>query len=292
MKDKKILWIIGIVVLVVLMNGQKKEGLPTGAKCKLVINVPDTMDDSQDSTECMSGWCMDAFDYERGDYGTCQIKSNCYSCGDEWNVFCTYDECMSKGDCKFIPISLGVGGCAPNPNCQDDCPKLDWKECSGNSIKICGFYDGDSCLDWGISTCPSATTCENGKCISQGCSVTNTKYDYKCYNSNIYYFDNCGGLRDKKIDCPNGCNEGSKECKGIPSKCGDGICQSTETTTTCPSDCKTTDDKSEICPDTGEPKEFYQEIKDNKCKTSSWVWMVAGVFGFMMLMMMMSGMKK
>jgi hypothetical protein len=48
-----------------------------------------------------------------------------------------------------------------------------------------------------------------------GCSVTNTTYNFTCYNSTLLrYMDNCGGWQSEKEICANGCSEGA--CNSSP----------------------------------------------------------------------------
>ncbi len=55
--------------------------------------------------------------------------------------------------------------------CQDECSPEGAKECvvqgETTGYRICGNYDGDSCLEWSkVFPCPEGTTCVNGKCES------------------------------------------------------------------------------------------------------------------------------
>lgn len=93
--------------------------------------------------------------------------------------------------------------------------------------------------------------------------------------------------------CKDNCTTNTTTCQTGQQKCSDGVCRTKcETANDCPSGesrcpdnvCRTSCTQGNTCPD-GKTAQFYQDIK-NGCKTATWVWFVAGIFGFMMIMMM------
>jgi cysteine-rich repeat protein len=75
--------------------------------------------------------------------------------------------------------------------CNDEC-SLGEKRFLNNSIEICGNYDSDSCMEWGNYS---------------SCKIHS---NFSCYDNDVYWFDSCGVMEEKKQECENGCSEG--EC--------------------------------------------------------------------------------
>ena len=78
----------------------------------------------------------------------------------EWTV----DNCWAKEmDCID-------GYCKPKgTECSDDCDYSGQTICSGSdSMKTCGDYDSDDCLDWKVTECTSESTCQDGSCNGGG----------------------------------------------------------------------------------------------------------------------------
>ena len=87
----------------------------------------------------------------------------------------------------------------PEITCQDECSPAGSKKCSDNGYQICGNYDDDPCLEWGLITiCPLNTICQNGICIQQKC-IDGTLYG-RCSANKPKYCDN-GNLVDKASLC-------------------------------------------------------------------------------------------
>ncbi len=59
--------------------------------------------------------------------------------------------------------------------CSNDCIRWGQRECSGNSYRVCGNFDGDSCFEWSsFSSCTSGQTCIEGFCFpSATASISN-----------------------------------------------------------------------------------------------------------------------
>jgi len=61
---------------------------------------------------------------------------------------------------------------------------------------------------------------------------------FECQSDDIYWFDSCGDIEDKKSECgAEGCDPGDLQCNDA--ECGDGICNGAETQCSCPNDCGT-----------------------------------------------------
>ncbi|MDD5433713.1 MAG: PKD domain-containing protein, partial [Candidatus Pacebacteria bacterium] len=77
-----------------------------------------------------------------------------------------------QGQTKTIsaaPVSILF--ISPTPTCQDDCPFNGKTECFNyNSVRTCGYYDNDSCLEWSSSiVCPEGQSCTGAGICSPVC---------------------------------------------------------------------------------------------------------------------------
>ena len=124
---------------------------------------------------------------------------------------------------KYIcPEGCREGACIKKIICQNECSPAGLKRCSDNGYQICGNYDIDDCLEWGVTTnCPSNTICQNGSCIQQKCT-DGTLYG-QCAINKPKYCEN-GNLVDKCSEC--GCPSEQKclsdgSCKIVSEKCVD-----------------------------------------------------------------------
>ena len=157
---------------------------------------------------------------------TCSVQVNepqC-SCGcwSEWQ-----DQGCGQGDCSVTQmLQQRTRDCNPDgcdteletrciadsscePSCQDECAYQGQTTCyDNNSIKTCGNYDSDSCLEW---SGPQS-------CGTDGCSGS-TYRDYFC----------SGGV----------CSYEDQACSSQCYSCGDGVCNSEcgENSTNCCQDC-------------------------------------------------------
>jgi hypothetical protein len=111
-------------------------------------------------------------------------------------------------------------------------------------------YDSRGCVGnvtfWESQTIPCV--------VDTSCKVTNNQSSSACYNGEVYWFDNCGGLKLIKQDCSYGCSAGAclactpscsgKECGdngcggvcgscGSGEVCGDGTCQAVVISSNC-----------------------------------------------------------
>lgn len=100
--------------------------------------------------------------------------------------------------------------------CNDACPAIGARQCSGTGWVECGNFDSDECLEWGTEhDCPAQTTCSQGYCqtgCSNECAVSGARV---CGANNT--FATCGQSdTDACLDlspyeaCPNGttCSNG------------------------------------------------------------------------------------
>ena len=71
---------------------------------------------------------------------------------------------------KTVPCyidSEGVTNCPTGGGCTNTCSTAGTRQCylNGNSYRICGNYDADSCLEWsGVTSCGTNSICSNGFC--------------------------------------------------------------------------------------------------------------------------------
>jgi hypothetical protein len=161
----------------------------------------------------------DAFvSYSKLDYCTGKILYEYYCDGNDWAVVdeeC--DEACRDGRCV--------------DSCEDDC---EWgeRECDGNDVQICGYFDDDVCLDWDEIECDG--DCEDGYCVD-GCDP-HYENSYRCYGAwsqRIYIDEECD---DSWVDweyCEAGCTNG--RCRN--NYCGDNVCNNGETCLNCEQDC-------------------------------------------------------
>jgi hypothetical protein len=80
----------------------------------------------------------------------------CNEHGSAWvyeNSHCAGDKICQDGDCI--------------DRCQNECSTEGSKRCSDDGFQICGFFDGDSCLEYSaVKQCPEDQACANGVCGS------------------------------------------------------------------------------------------------------------------------------
>lgn len=178
----------------------------------------------------------------------CGVMSGC-SCGScsGCESECVDNQCIPESHSTFSCINNDIwwlDSCGDLEDKKTDCNSLGCisgsTSCCSNvcGTKECGTYNG--------CNCGSCSGCES-ECSNNSCEAK-THNSYSCYNgSDIYYFDSCGDLEDKKTDCNamgcptngtsccsticgskecgsyNGCNCGT--CTGCESKCVNNICQ-------------------------------------------------------------------
>jgi hypothetical protein len=115
------------------------------------------------------------------DADSCLEWGNPTACPDN---ICTEPTCIS-GVCGVTNVALGQtdeacfgstgctgGSCACNGNglctsqvtCTNECQTSGQTDCSGNSVRTCGNYDADSCLEYSLSDC-GTQFCSSGVCV-------------------------------------------------------------------------------------------------------------------------------
>ncbi|MBI4980994.1 hypothetical protein HZC30_05570, partial [Candidatus Woesearchaeota archaeon] len=123
--------------------------------------LPDTYDNLDTSQNCTSHFkkvCSDGNLYWKDSCGNLENKlDNCaYGC--------------SNGKCNE-PGSDTVSNYDQGSSCDDECFNYGQTKCFGDGWKECGDYDSDNCLEWSDSNnCGGNKVCQNGECISTGCS--------------------------------------------------------------------------------------------------------------------------
>jgi coxsackievirus/adenovirus receptor len=245
-------------------------GCPTGCLEKTTLCDPDKT--TCDYTKCPQGcaWDMNGCItecYESPRLGEC--PSGYVSCPDD-SCATSLEECYSTGEvCGYSTCAIGDycanperSWCCPNGQiiCKDGrCVNSD-SECT---IGYCG--DGECLGEETPATCPS--DCGS---VSSDCPLTfANKYD----GSSACNLNNCpNGCQYDNSGCPTDClassgasycgdgtcdsDESSSTCS-LDCKittCGNGVCDSTETEATCPSDCTTVTDCNRTC--------YYSECPD------------------------------
>ena len=89
-------------------------------------------------------------------YGECSSTKPKYC--DNGNLI---DKCSSCG-CSSGQECENDGSC-----CKNSCSEFGLKGCSDNYYQICGNYDNDNCLEWGVITpCSIGESCVRGNCIA------------------------------------------------------------------------------------------------------------------------------
>jgi len=158
--------------------------------------------------------------YSKVDYCSGRTLTEYYCVGNDWaEVDEECDEGCQDGRCV--------------DTCTDEC-EYGERECDGNDVQICGYYDTDVCLEWEEFECDG--DCDDGYC-TEGCDP-HYENSYRCYGAwsqRIYIDEECD---DAWVDweyCEAGCSNG--RCGN--NYCGDNVCNSGETCLSCEQDCGT-----------------------------------------------------
>ncbi|MFA5797937.1 MAG: hypothetical protein WC916_07975, partial [Candidatus Woesearchaeota archaeon] len=113
--------------------------------------------------------------------------------------------------------NCGICGkvCASGTICQSDvCVSICTNECTSgqtkclniNTKQTCGNYDADSCTEWGGNIlCQYG--CSNGACIS--CTSHSSS---SCSDNDVYWYNSCGAMEEKKTECGTSGYTGSNYC--------------------------------------------------------------------------------
>lgn len=108
----------------------------------------------------------------------------------------------------------------PTPQCQDECSEGE-RICEGsNGFKICGNFDGDSCLEWSsVEFCGLDEVCNGGTCEFNpaGCTDECTQTGYSCFSPTVLQY--CGQFDEDSCleygnnePCPDGTTCSNGQC--------------------------------------------------------------------------------
>ena len=152
----------------------------------------------------------------------------------------TVERCINRGECNNWESTENCnnneiclsGHCIEANDCTNECNNLNEKKCFGNSIKKCGQFDDDNCLEWReIDSCDGSQTCFNGSCIDECTSNCYRENDKKCLGDMVQICikeGNClkwknqnscsgGNICDNGecvSSCSDQCSENEKRCIG------------------------------------------------------------------------------
>ena len=149
------------------------------------------------------------------------------------------DSCLDLGPptaCALGDVCLD-GQCAAG--CVDECPSQGTMECVGDSVRVCGNLDQDSCLEWSSpSPCPSDKACSEGACVDMCADECGAAGTAVCSPDGVgvsfcgqYDTDSCLD-RSSPVPCPDGfgCQNGlcvatcTNDCAAGTSRCAaDGL---------------------------------------------------------------------
>ena len=140
----------------------------------------------------------------------------------------TIDSCFNGRSCLS-------GYCVEADNCSNECDNVDEIRCFSNSIKKCGQFDEDNCLEWQeIDNCSNGETCNNGSCVGNciGDSCNRDCVD-ECEVGQTSCDNNNGVKICKRSDSTN-CYEWKdlRNCENN-TVCSDGTCIPRATTNSC-----------------------------------------------------------
>jgi hypothetical protein len=169
--------------------------------------------------------------------------SSDYDCGD--GKSCTVDWCLNPGSCVAECDNREIAVCMHNDGCcASGCSSATDSDCSSScGNRLCEA--GESC-----TSCEQDCGCGSGLCCGGMCVEPLCVADYECDDGSACTIDSCSGAGGCSAQCqytrivaclnndgccPVGCNEVSdNDCS---SSCGNGICEFTESCSTCAADC-------------------------------------------------------
>lgn len=160
-----------------------------------------------DSDEAVDG---DEDEPADGDAGNCVCSTG--SCCDGCSYYGTEHVCETEAAHEF--------GCPWGVACGDDIGvRHQDRYCSGSSSSCQGITG-----DWGAwevaVTCSSTEYCSPGM---TNCLYAESQSYFACYSGDLYWYDTCGILEEKKEDCGLFiCSDG--ECKPSALSCTGGVC--------------------------------------------------------------------
>ena len=146
------------------------------------------------------------------------------------------------------------------------------------SEKQCGTFDGCNCGD--CTGC--ASECNNGACEAR------SRTSYECRNrTEIWYRNSCGNWESRKEPCPNGCEDGARECNcydtSYDKRCKSGTeelweynnCGDSRYVETCEHGCNINTNECKPCEDSTYNEEYSCSGNDrygkNECGNTSYI---------------------
>ena len=167
----------------------------------------------------------------------------------------SYGSCTGGASCSGFCDTAGTN-CAQPPSCTDECSPAGSRRCSGSGYQTCGYYDADSCLEWGnIQSCNNPPVCYGlpGSCSNGNC---------------VYPPLNQGQQDSGRCDNTIGCTTPPCECNGA------GVCISRTPVQECTinsysitSNCNLNDPNCE----TGEQINILADYNKDNCPNPSYI---------------------
>ncbi|MCG3174228.1 MAG: hypothetical protein GMKNLPBB_02456 [Myxococcota bacterium] len=114
-----------------------------------------------------------------------------------------------------------AGSCTNN--CSNECQTEGEKKCEGNQVRVCGNFDSDPCLEWGLGPlCSGIQICSGGSCVDSCQHTCPSNGAKQCKDSTTV--QTCGPNYD-----PDLCNEwgGDTKCS-TGYQCSNGQCVCTD----------------------------------------------------------------
>ncbi len=183
-------------------------------------NVKEDKKQECGSLSCNNGQCVSSCVNECSTSGVQQCSgSNLQTCGNYDS-----DSCLEWGGDLSCPNGCSNNQCQGGGQCTNECSFLGLSRCSTNTEEVCGYYDTDSCLEWGgsmscvagcsLETCSLPTSCSvNSDCGTDSYLGSNYCSMDDLYRNSINYFCLTGNR---------GCAAGTGAVK--IQECGDDSC--------------------------------------------------------------------
>ena len=171
--------------------------------------------------ECEGGTKCNAETHECDDSCHPECDEGDTKCTDKGFISCHADStgCLRWGEETACEAGTHCvdGECVES--CEDECISGQ-TECKDNSVRTCGNYDNDSCLEWSeAAACPTGEVCNSeGVACENPCASSCTIGDIKCDGDDVV---EC--IEDTKNHCPSWGNrtvcEMGKSCDPATHEC-------------------------------------------------------------------------